>query len=193
MPLVDFDRLTADQQAVYSMVVAGPRGRFERFSPISAWLANPAFAKHAQAYGAFCRFETTIPRRQVELAILVVAAFWRSSLEWSLHAGPALEEGLSPTTIEAIRTRKPVTLDLEADIIVYRFCTEMLTRRSIPDDVYQRAHVALGAAGVVELVGILGYYSLVAMTTTAFNIPVRDGERDPFSDQPPADATKVPL
>jgi 4-carboxymuconolactone decarboxylase len=170
--------LTAEQQVVFDDIRSGPRGLVE--GPLRVWLQSPAFAERAQKLGAFCRYGTSIPARLSELAIVVVGAHWRSGFEWSVHAPIAAQAGIDPKVLEAIRVGRPPALSLADERAVYRFSRELLETKRVSEDAYTEVVRLVGNEGAVELVGILGYYTLICMTINAFEVPVADGRREPF-------------
>jgi 4-carboxymuconolactone decarboxylase len=179
---LNLEALSADQRRVYDAIVAGPRGAVQ--GPLRVWLQSAALADRAQALGAFCRFGTTLPPRLTELAILVTGAYWRARFEWYAHAPLALKAGLDADAIEAIRSGRPPHLAREDEAAVYAFAHELTGTRQVSDAVYARTLKALGLTALVELVGILGYYTLISMTINAFEVPLPAGVSDPFGDLP---------
>jgi 4-carboxymuconolactone decarboxylase len=156
------------QKEVYDAIAASPRGGVR--GPLALWLHRPQFAGPAQTLGAYCRYNTSLPPRLTELAILVTARVWGAEYEWQAHKKFALEAGISPEAVEAIRTHQtPAFADAEAKT-VYEFALALQKDRHVPQPLYDRAVAALGEPGVVDLVGALGYYALVAMTITVFDI-----------------------
>ena len=93
----------------------------------------------------------------------------------------AMEAGISPDTVEAIRIKQKPALSLEDEILIYDFVTELLEQRTVNQVTYDRAQVMLGDRGVVDLVGIVGYYCLVSVTLNVFDMPLPDGEQNPLS------------
>jgi 4-carboxymuconolactone decarboxylase len=178
LPDIDLARLTPEQRQVHDTIVAGPRGKVE--GPLRVWLTSPVFAARAQELGAFCRFGTSLPPRLSELAILVTAAHWRAGFEWYAHEKFAREAGLAEAAIRAIKAGKTPTFDSENEAAVHAFARELLDTRRVSDATYARATAALEPVGVVDLVGILGYYGLISMTINAFEVPAPDGA-DPFA------------
>ena len=179
-PLVlDEQNLTPEQQSVFDRIRSGPRGLVE--GPLRVWLRSPALAEHAQALGAFCRYHTRLPPRLSELAILVVGAHWRSGFEWHVHAPIAAREGVSDDIIEALRSGRTPRFENEDERVVYNFCSELLVSKQASDAVYSAAVQLLSEEGVVELVAILGYYTLISMTINAFRVPVPEGSPEPFA------------
>jgi 4-carboxymuconolactone decarboxylase len=178
-PLPERDQLNDDQKRIYDAIVSGPRGRV--VGPLLVWLQSAGLADKAQALGAFCRYGTSLPPRLSELAIIVTGAFWTSGFEWATHAPIAEEAGINPAAIEAIRAGGKPVFAQEDEALVYEFATALHRDHRVDDALYARAEAALGTAGVVELVGILGYYTLICMTINAFNVPLPEGAQDPFS------------
>lgn len=165
----DPSQLDAAQRKVYDDIVAGPRG--EVVGPLGVWLRRPELADRAQRLGAYARYGTSLPPVLSELAILVVARTWGSEFEWLVHKPIALAAGVPAAAVEAIRTGRAPLLEDSAQSAVYAFCAALLSDHHVDDDLYAGAVLALGETGVVDLVGILGYYSLISMTINAFRVP----------------------
>lgn len=178
-PVLDEAALTPEQKRVHDEILSGPRGIVE--GPLRVWLMSPKLADRAQALGAFCRYDTKLPPRLSELAILVTGAFWKAGFEWAVHCPIALKAGVDPAVAEAIRTRKEPVFAAEEDAAVYAFARELHANRKVSDATYDRAIAALGLETVVELVGVLGYYTLISMTINAFHVPLPEGAPDPFA------------
>ena len=157
------------QRKVYDDIVAGPRG--EVVGPLGVWLWRPELADRAQRLGAYARYGTSLPPVLSELAILVVARTWGSEFEWLVHKPIALAAGVPADAVEAIRTGCTPLLEDPAQSAVYAFCAALLSEHHVDDVLYADAVRALGDTGVVDLVGILGYYSLISMTINAFRVP----------------------
>lgn len=160
--------MTSDERQVYEEAVAGRRGHAP--APMTAWLKSPELARRAQKLGEFVRYETTLPPHLSELAILITARHWTSHYEWQVHKKEGLRAGIDPETIEAIARRRLPAFKTDEERVVYDVSTTLLEVHGIPDDLYRAAARALGERGVVELVGLLGYYALVSMTLNAFEI-----------------------
>jgi 4-carboxymuconolactone decarboxylase len=165
---IDPMTLTPPQKLIHDKIVAGPRGRVE--GPLRVWLANPELADKAQALGAFCRFGSSLPQRLSELAIIVIGAYWRASFEWYAHAPLAIEGGIDPTAVEAIRVGAAPAFSKPDEACVYTLAKELVEQRRISAKTYHDA------------VALLGYYGLVCMTLVAFEIPLPPGVTEPFPD-----------
>ncbi|WP_299822862.1 carboxymuconolactone decarboxylase family protein [uncultured Jannaschia sp.] len=174
------ETLTPRQREVHDRIASGARGRVE--GPLRVWLHSPELADRSQALGAFCRYETRLPARLSELAILVTGAVWKSGFEWAVHAPIAERAGVSPDTIEAIRTGRSPSFSAESEdeAAVYEFSLALHRERRVDDKTYARLVAVIGSEGAVELVGILGYYTLISMTINTFAVPLPEGTEDPF-------------
>jgi 4-carboxymuconolactone decarboxylase len=177
-PILDETALTGDQRVIFDAIKSGPRGLVE--GPLRVWLQSPGLAKHAQALGAYCRYGTRLAPRHSELAILVVGAHWRSGFEWHVHAPIALRSGVDPEAVEAIRLGSVPSFEDDTDRAVYSFAHELLTTRRLSNDTYAFALARIGLEATVDLVGILGYYTLISMTINVFEVPVPAGAAEPF-------------
>jgi 4-carboxymuconolactone decarboxylase len=178
LPDIDPASLTPEQRRVYDAILNGPRGIVE--GPLRVWVNSPGLADKAQALGAFCRYGTSLPQRLSELAIITTGAHWQAGFEWAVHAPIALASGLDPAAVEAIRLGQEPHLPQADEAAVYAFASELLRHRRVSDATYAAAREALGQVGLVDLVGIVGYYGLISMTINAFDVPLPEGAPEPF-------------
>ena len=179
MPPLDPASLTPEQRRVHDAIAAGPRGVVQ--GPLAVWLRRPELADRAQALGAYCRYGSALEPRLSELAILVTARIWGSEFEWFAHRQHALKAGLPPEVIEAIRTHgTPALADAEAQA-VYDVATTLNRTRRLDDALYARALGVLGESRLVDLVGVLGYYTLISMTINVFEVERPDGSAPELS------------
>jgi 4-carboxymuconolactone decarboxylase len=172
--------MSEEQRRIYSEIVAGKRGRVP--APLEIWLRSPQLAGHAQKLGEFVRYQTSLSPRLSELAILVTARFWTSHYEWAAHKKMALQAGLNPALIEAIARRQPPHFEHLDEQLVYDFSQAAHRDHKVADDLYQSAIATLGEQAVIELVGLLGYYTLISMTLNVFEVEVREGETPELED-----------
>jgi 4-carboxymuconolactone decarboxylase len=173
IPLFPLEHMTQAQQRVYDAVLSGPRGIV--VGPLRAALHQPELADKWQQLGEILRYRTSLPPRLSELAILVTARHWTSQLEWQQHAPAALKGGLAPEVIEAIREGDRPNFARPDEEAVYDYCVELHERRNVSEERYRRAHELLGTVGIVELTALVGYYTMVAMTLIAHEIPLPEG------------------
>lgn len=168
--LLPFDNQTLDeaQQAFLHAILAGPRKNLD--GPFLAWVHSPTFGELAQQLGKYCRYETGLPPHLSELAILITAAFWQSQAEWAIHFPIAIQSGLPETVLEKIRMQHASQFDDKEANLIWRFTTELYQYKRVSEATYQDACETFGLPIVVNLVGLLGYYSMVAMTLNVFNM-----------------------
>ncbi|MEO8539113.1 MAG: carboxymuconolactone decarboxylase family protein [bacterium] len=175
---LDLDNLTPEQKEVADAIRSGPRGGLR--GPFEAWLRAPGIADTAQKLGAYCRFGTSLPADINELAIILTGKHWKAQFEFWAHARLAREAGLDPAIIEAVRTGNQPSFTRDIERVVYDFVTEYLDTRRVSDITYRRALDTLGERGVVDLIGVVGYYGLVSMTLNVFEVELPEGEPNPL-------------
>jgi len=179
LPAVDMAKLTAEQQVLVEAIKSGPRGRFSNDGPFAVYLHAPKFGQLAQQLGAHMRFGTSLPPRLSELVILFTAQYWKAQYEWAAHAVIAAKRGVKEATIRDLQAGRSPKSAPRDEMAVYSFANELYAKRRVSDATYARAHKLIGDAGVVELVGILGYYATVSMVLNVFRMPA-PGDKAPF-------------
>ena len=170
LALLDEAHMNDAQRALLASLRAGPRGKsITPRGPFAAWMHAPDLGQLAQALGAHCRYNKAVPPRLSEFAILCTARLWRAQYEWFAHAPIAEKAGVKPKTIADMRAgrepnRRPRTS--ERSMPSSRSCTRRAASATAPIS----ACTLLGDSATVELVGILGYYTLIAMTLNVFRM-----------------------
>jgi len=180
LPAIPEDRLTPAQRALIDSIRSGPRGQFKMSGPFYCYLHAPAFGELAQKLGAHCRFGTSLPPRLSEFAILATAQRWKSQYEWAAHAPIAEQKGVKPETIRDLRAGRVPRNAPKDERAIYAFVKELYRDRRVSNRIYKDVNALLGDSGTVELVGLLGYYAMVAMTLDVFRMPVPQGTPLPF-------------
>jgi 4-carboxymuconolactone decarboxylase len=182
LPAIPEDKLSDEQRALMDAIASGPRGSFKMSGPFFCYLHAPAFGELAQKLGAYCRFGTSIAPRLTEFAILATAHHHKAQYEWAAHEPQALRAGVKPKTIDDLRMGREPKSAPKDERALYAFIKELHRTGRASDRSYKAAHAILGDAGMVELVGLLGYYGMVAMTLNVFRMPVPDGTPLPFKE-----------
>lgn len=175
---LDLDKLPPEQRAVADAIISGPRGGIR--GPFESWLRSPELADRAQKLGEYCRFGTSLPRDLSEFAILLTGKHWKAQFEFWAHARLARDAGLPEDIIEAVRTGEQPAFRSEAQRAVYALVTEYFSTNRVSDATYAQAVAELGERGVVDLVGVVGYYGLVSMTLNVFEVGLPPGQEDPL-------------
>ena len=170
VPDLSLEGLTPEQKRIYSEI-AGTRGGVVR-GPFAIWLRTPAVAERANQFGNALRLDGRLDRRLFELMVLIVARHWSAQYEWFAHEQAALQAGLSPEVVEAIRDRRLPGLPRDDERLVYEIITELTETRTLSQPSYDRAVALLGLDLLVELITAAGFYTMVAMTLNAFDAPV---------------------
>lgn len=174
MPPIPAERLTDAQRAAFDELTSGPRGKLA--GPFVPLLRSPELMRRVQKVGEYLRFESALPDRVKEFAILVVARFWSQGYEWSFHLPLALKAGVTRATAEALANgRRPAALTLE-EAVAYDFLGELNADKVVSDQAYARAVEVFGETGVVDLVGFNGYYALLAMAMNTARTPAEAAE-----------------
>lgn len=178
-PYLTPEQMNPEQRRIYDDIVAS-RGTWLN-GPYAPMLHQPRLAEPAQKLGEFLRYHTSLDAQLSELAILVVARHWDSDFEWHQHAAIALRVGVSPEVVAAIREgKRPGALREDAST-VYEFARSLLEQHRVPSEIYDRAKRLFGVVGVVELTGLIGYYTLIAFTLNAHEVPLPAGVAPPLS------------
>ena len=171
-------RMNAAQRSMMDAIRSGPRGKsVTPRGPFAVWLHAPEFGQLAQALGGHCRYKTAVPPRLSEFAILCTSRLWRAQYEWYAHAPIAERAGVKAETIQDIRAGRVPKAAPKDERAVYDFIQELYKKKRVSERNYKRAQAIFGDAGIVEFVGIIGYYALVAMTLNVFQMmPPQDAK-----------------
>jgi len=185
------EQLTAEQMKLVQGLLAGPRGggaeptpqavtRLLERGPFNAWMRSPDLGDRLQKVGEYIRFNTSLPLRLNEFAILITARHWTSQYEWYAHLPLALKAGLDPKIAAQLAENKRPSGMKEDEAVVYDFSTQLHRSKNVSDATYKRAVALLGEKGVMDLIGVNGYYTAVSMTLNVAQVPVPAGEQNPL-------------
>ena len=160
---------TETQRACAEEIIQGPRGALiEPFVPL---LRSPELCTHVQRTGEYLRYRSAIGLRLSELAILVTACHWRQQVEWSIHAPIAMREGIAPEVVEALAAGRRPDYQRADEALVHDFTQESLRERRVSDTTWAATREVLGEQGVVDLLGIVGYYTMLSIVMNAAQTP----------------------
>jgi 4-carboxymuconolactone decarboxylase len=150
------------------------------FGPFEPLMYSPAVMSEARAMGDYLRYKSAIGNPLSELAILLTAREWTQDFEWSVHYPIALKAGIHQDTADAIAEgRRPAALSAD-EAIVYDYAMELLRNKQVSNLTFERAKTRFGAKGVVDMTGIVGYYTFLAMELNAAQYPpAKDTKRLP--------------
>lgn len=181
-PPLKWETMTPEQRKMAESVMSGPRRALD--GPMNILLRSPEMGDLAQKFGASMRFLDTMPAKLRELAIIVTARHWTAQFEWSAHARAAAQAGLDAAIISDIAAgRRPAKLSPE-EAVVYTFTTELLTKKQVSDATFAATKAQLGERGIVDLIGIMGWYQMVSMMLNVDRYPLPNGEAPPLKPLP---------
>ncbi len=178
LSLLTPETMNPDQRRVHDKIISGRRGRIQ--GPLRAALHNADLADRWQALGELLRYNTTLTPRQSELAILVTGRACRSPFEWYAHRLESEKVGIEQAVIEAILADAVPPGLSQDDALIVQVATELNRSNSVSDGTYADALARLGERRLVELVALVGYYTMVAMTLNAHEIPLPEGVAPAF-------------
>lgn len=169
MPPLSLDAMDDAQRAAAQALIAGPRKAVK--GPFIPLLRSPALMDRVQRVGEYLRFDSSLPTRVSEFAMLLVARHWTQQFEWCVHVPLALKAGTAPETIEALREgRRPTTMDAD-ETLVHDFVNELLQHHGVCDATYARAVERFSERGVIDLTALVGYFVMVSMVLNVAHTP----------------------
>ena len=174
LKLLSPGEMNEDQKQTYDESIAGKRGRAP--PPMMAWLNSPEMARHATRLGAVLRFDTQFPAELSEIAILVTARHWTSHYEWYAHKRLALTAGIDPRIIDDIRDRRTPRFGDPKGQMIYDVAKSLHEGHGLSRTLYDEAVKVLTVRGLVEIIGLCGYYTLVSMTLNTFEFDLPEGQ-----------------
>lgn len=180
LPELSEETFTPEQRALAESIKSGPRGQFKLSGPFAIYLHSPSYGELAQKLGGHLRFKTSIPPRLSEFAILCTGAIWKAQYEWAAHAVLGEKAGVKPETIRALQAGRPPKSAPKDEMAIYAFVRELYTKKRVSAPTFNRVKKILGDAGIVELVGTLGYYAMVSMLLNTFKAPLPEGVKPGF-------------
>ncbi|HUR32287.1 MAG TPA: hypothetical protein VM032_00725 [Vicinamibacterales bacterium] len=173
LPPIPADQLTDAQKKAMRDFAAARNA--EVSGPFWPLLRSPEVMNRARAMGDYLRFTSVLPPRLSEFAIIITARHWTQNYEWDVHAPLAEKGGLKASIIAAIAEgRRPDGMADDEDVL-YTFCDELHRLQSVSDPTYARAVKTFGEQGVIDILGISGYYTMLAMVLNTARTPVAPG------------------
>jgi 4-carboxymuconolactone decarboxylase len=180
LPHLRYDDLGPDGQKVWDGVV-GSRGtelvneQGGLIGPFNAFVHAPDVGRRLSSLGATLRFGTSIERRLSEVAIITVGARWKAEFEWYAHSRMAREHGVPAAVVDAIGRGEDPPFEADDERTIYAAVRQLTNTGQLDQDAYDAAERLLGQAGLVELVSLCGYYTLISFLLNAFDVPLPAG------------------
>lgn len=187
---IPVDQMTPDQKKYFDNLMAGPvsgtgsaavvQGATSVGAPFNVYLRSPKLAEAFRQTGEYLRFNSSLPARLNELAILITAQHWSAQYEWYAHNRLAIKAGLDPKISEQLaKGLRPVGMSKDEEAI-YNFCHELLNTHQVSDAHYDAVKALFGEQGVVDLIGVSGYYVMVSMILNVNRTPLPAGATPAF-------------
>lgn len=170
-PLTESNMSDAQKKAAQELA-SGPRGRMNPDGPNALFLRSPDLMPRTQKVGEYLRYGSSLPLRLNEFAILVTARQWNAQVEWIAHHPLALKAGLDPSVAEDLKTGKRPTAMKDDEAVIYQFCKELHETKKVSDATFKGVHDKFGERGVVDLVALTGYYTMLAMMLNVAEQPL---------------------
>ena len=179
MPPLPAGKMTDAQRKAAEEMIAGPRKGVK--GPFVPLLRSPELMDRLQKVGEYLRFQSSLEQRISELVMLVVSREWTQHFEWFVHVPLGRKAGISEDTIAALAEGRRPSGMREDEEIAYDFCEELLRNRGVSETTYRRAVMKFGENGVIDMLGVAGYFTTVSMIMNVAHSP------------PPADESVAPL
>jgi len=178
MPPIPADKMTEEQKKAAEILLSGPRKAVD--GPFVPLLRSPEFMNRLQKTGEYLRFNTKLGPSVSEFIILITARHWTQQFEWDTHAPIAAKAGVKPDVIAAISEgRRPVGMTADEEMI-HNFCTELLHNQGVSEASYAPVLSRFGEGGVIDITGLVGYYSLLGMIMNVARSPIPGGKPNPL-------------
>jgi 4-carboxymuconolactone decarboxylase len=178
-PPLTAEQMTDEQRTVVDAIQSGPRGAGLR-GPFNALVRSPVLCDLVQRVGAYVRFGTSLPASLNELAICMAGRKWGAQYEFYAHRRLGIDAGLNPSILDAIAAgQRPRDMSHD-ETTVYEFITDLLSTGQVSDAPYGAVLDRFGERGIMDLVGAVGYYSLVSMVLNVARVPLPEGEAPPL-------------
>jgi 4-carboxymuconolactone decarboxylase len=170
----------SERQRELAARIAGKRGQVR--GPFLVWLQSPELCDRVEALGAYVRFDCSLSEKLREFSILITARFWDAQHSWNAHIDKAVAAGMSIDTLHAIAHHKTPVFKSDDERIFYKFCMEVLEQHFVSDETFVEAQKHFGNQGLVDVIGCLGNFSMLAMCLNTFQIDLDPNRPPPYPD-----------
>ncbi|HEY6821507.1 MAG TPA: carboxymuconolactone decarboxylase family protein [Burkholderiales bacterium] len=173
MPPLPAEALDERQRKAAEELAAGPRGGVK--GPFIPLLRSPELLERLSKLGEYLRFGSTLAPRIGELVMLIVAREWTNQFEWAVHAPLAAKNGVARETILAVAEGRSPSTMAHDEQVAYALCDELSRTRGVSETTYRRAVACFGEAGVIDLLGVRGYFATVCAIMNVAHTPAPEG------------------
>ena len=181
LPPLERAAMTEAQRKVADELGAGPRGGVK--GPFIPLLRSPELMDRLQKVGEYLRFQSSLEPRISEFVMLIVSRHWTQQFEWGVHLPLALKAGVDAATVESLAMGRRPDKMAKDEAIAYDFCDELARNRGVSDATYRQAVDQFGEVGLMDLLGLVGYFTTVSMVMNVAHTPAVPGT-EPLSPVP---------
>ena len=180
LPYLRYDDLDSDGQQVWDGIVGSRGGELVNpegglIGPFNSFVHAPGVGRRLSSLGAMLRFKTSIDRRLTEIAIITVGARWKAEFEWWAHARMARERGVPDAVVDAIARGDEPAFEADDERTVYSVARQLANTGQLTQAAFDAGQRLLGDEGMVELVALCGYYTLISFLLNAFAVELPAG------------------
>ncbi|GAA3918526.1 carboxymuconolactone decarboxylase family protein [Microbacterium invictum] len=173
------EEMSPRQQEVFERI-AGSRGRLG--APFQVWLQSPELCDRVEQLGSYLRWDSSLPLRLRELALLIAARRFDAQYSWNAHVDVAVREGIPQGAVDALARRETPVFDRDEDQVFYAFCTELLAEHFVPQELFDQMVGHFGEVGVVDTVASLGNFTMLGMLLNTFEVDLQADREPPYPD-----------
>lgn len=168
------------EQAELSARISGKRGGIR--GPFLVWLRSPQLCDRVESLGAYCRFESALPMRLRELALLIAARRFDAQYSWNAHVDKAVAAGVDRAALERMARHEQPRFPDPDDELLYLFAAQVLGEHFVDDETFAAGLARFGERGLVDLIGALGNFTMLAMLLNTFQVDLQPDREAPFPD-----------
>ena len=182
MPALDPAAMNEAQRKAAAALAAGPRGGVK--GPFIALLRSPELMDRLQQVGEYLRFRSSLEPRISEFLMLIVSRQWTQQFEWAVHVPLALKAGVKPQTVETLAAgARPAEMAVD-EALAYDFCDELVINKGVSEATYRAAVDRFGERGLIDMLGVVGYFTMVSMVLNVAHTAAPESGVAPLSPQP---------
>ena len=160
--------------------IGGKRGKVG--APYQVWLYSPELCERVESLGSYHRWESSIAPKYRELCLMIPARFFDAQYSWNAHIDAALKEGVLPETLQAIAERRDPPFKDDEERVFYAFVMEVLENHFVKQETFDAARKAFGVQGIVDIIGAVGTFSMLAMLLNTFEVDLQPDRQPPYPD-----------
>ncbi|HEY0847489.1 MAG TPA: carboxymuconolactone decarboxylase family protein [Noviherbaspirillum sp.] len=169
MPALSMDEMDEAQKAAAQALIAGPRGAV--FGPFIPLMRSPELMNRLQKVGEYLRFQSSLETRINEWVMLIVSRQWTQQFEWCMHYPLALKAGVKQDVLDALAQGRRPSGMADDEAIAYDLCDELARTHGVSDETYRLAVERFGERGIIDMVGLAGYFTTVSMVMNVARTP----------------------